>query len=245
MSIWLLKFLGEKIQMKMKLFCITYAGGSANAYALWNKHLSDSIELVLVELAGRGKRMGEPFYNDWDEAADDVYCKIMNDLNDDDYAIYGHSMGSWITFEVLRKMAANKNKMPAKVYFSANIPPHVEPTEEKISHLDDEDFIDKIVEMGDTPKEIFSGGLRNFFLPVLRADYKLVEMYKHEEKNISFDFDIHVLYGINDNIDVLNLMKWRKYTKKDFYLQSFNGGHMFFKDNFLEVTDYINSTMMK
>lgn len=230
--------------MKIKLFCITYAGGSASAYSVWNKHISDEVELISLELAGRGRRTGEPFYSDWNEAVEDIYSKLMSQVDEnDEYSVYGHSMGCWIAFEVLDKIRRNREKLPEKVYFSANIPPHLEPKDEKISGLNDDDFADKIIEMGDTPKEIMTGAVRNFFLPVLRADYRLVEMYSHEERDISFDFDIHVLYGINDNIEIQELMEWKRYTNRNFYIHGLNGGHMFFKENLCDTTDYINATI--
>ena len=85
--------------------------------------------------------------------------------------------------------------------------------------------------------------MRNFFLPILRADYNLVETYIHRNRNISFDCDIHVLYGKRDHIDKNSLIEWKKYTNKDFHIKGFDGGHMFFRDNFYETTDYINQTV--
>lgn len=230
--------------MKTKLFCITYAGGSANAYAVWKNYLSDDVEMVPVELAGRGKRMGEPFYSSWKEAADDVYSAIRNSLREgEEYAVYGHSMGCWIAFEVLDMIRKNHDSQPVTAYFSANTPPHLESGEEKISFLDDDEFAEKIVELGDTPPEIMKGELRNFFLPVLRADYRLVEMYDHKDRNVAFDYDIHVLYGEKDTTEKNDLMEWQKYTNKGFHIHGFSGGHMFFRDDAPETTDYINRTI--
>lgn len=229
--------------MKIKLFCIAYAGGSAAAYSLWNKCLSSDIELIPIELAGRGKRASESFYKTLEEAADDVYSILIKNIEGSDYALYGHSMGSWIAFEVLERLKRNHDKQPVTVFFSANTPPHLEPDEEKISDLNDDDFSNRIIAMGDTPKEILTGDMRNFFLPILRADYNLVETYIHRNRNISFDCDIHVLYGKRDHIDKNSLIEWKKYTNKDFHIKGFDGGHMFFRDNFYETTDYINQTV--
>ena len=232
--------------MKSKLFCISYAGGSANCYAIWNKYLSKDIDLIPIELAGRGKRMGEPFYDSWESLAKDIYKKIVDNINDgDNYAIYGHSMGSWITYEVVKRIYKNNINKPYELFFSANSPPHLEPKEEKISSLPDDDFAKKIYDMGDTPKEILSGELKNFFLPILRSDYKLVESYPHKKENIIFDCPIHVLYGTKDNLDYDDLIQWKKYAGSDFYINSFDGGHMFFKEKSLETVNYLNSTMLK
>ncbi len=44
---------------KITLFCIPYAGGSAVIYSKGEKYIDACIEIVPVELAGRGKRFDE------------------------------------------------------------------------------------------------------------------------------------------------------------------------------------------
>lgn len=46
---------------KIKLICIPYAGGSAQVYKKWEKYIHSSVEVVPIELAGRGKRLLNPF----------------------------------------------------------------------------------------------------------------------------------------------------------------------------------------
>jgi surfactin synthase thioesterase subunit len=47
---------------KLKLFCVPYAGGSAKTFLGWKKWLDPGIELIPVELAGRGARVKDQFY---------------------------------------------------------------------------------------------------------------------------------------------------------------------------------------
>ncbi|MBK3496406.1 hypothetical protein JFL43_16375 [Viridibacillus sp. YIM B01967] len=55
----------------MILFCLPYAGGSESIYFKWRKHLHSSIQLIPIELRGRGKRFDENFYGSIKEAVDD------------------------------------------------------------------------------------------------------------------------------------------------------------------------------
>ncbi len=57
---------------KIKLFCIPYAGGSARTFLGWKRWLDPSIELIAVELTGRGDRAGLPLYNEVSEAVADI-----------------------------------------------------------------------------------------------------------------------------------------------------------------------------
>ncbi|MEB9902773.1 thioesterase domain-containing protein, partial [Bacillus cereus] len=47
---------------KTKLFCFPHAGGSAFSYAKWKNYFNPYIEIVPIELAGRGYRIEENLY---------------------------------------------------------------------------------------------------------------------------------------------------------------------------------------
>ena len=64
----------------MKLFCIPYAGGSASVYSGWNPILRENIQLVPVELSGKGVRAAEPLYENWEDALEDVYSSITEKI---------------------------------------------------------------------------------------------------------------------------------------------------------------------
>lgn len=51
-----------------KLFCLPYAGSSCNIYYPWKSKFPSSIEIVPIELAGRGKRFDEPQYKEFNQA---------------------------------------------------------------------------------------------------------------------------------------------------------------------------------
>lgn len=60
----------------MKLFCIPYAGGSEVIYYKWKRYLNSSIYLEPIELKGRGKRFNEDFYENLEEAVEDILGNI-------------------------------------------------------------------------------------------------------------------------------------------------------------------------
>ena len=49
--------------MESKIFCIPYAGGSASVYRKMQLYSMPGVSIIPVELAGRGTRMKEAFYN--------------------------------------------------------------------------------------------------------------------------------------------------------------------------------------
>lgn len=54
------------------LYCIAYAGGTANSYYQWRKWLDPRIELKPLELPGRGKRMAEERIVPFNDALEDL-----------------------------------------------------------------------------------------------------------------------------------------------------------------------------
>lgn len=232
--------------MITKLFCIPHAGGSASIYFTWKKKLESHIRLYPVELAGRGSRYEEPFYKTWQEASQDIYVKIISQLEPGDrYAIYGHSMGSWLALEVLHIICSKHMPQPEHMFFSGNTPPYYETKEEKIATLPDKEFIEKIIAMGDTPREIFEESVVNYFLPVIRQDYRLVESYPHHYVDIPYNGNIHTFYGRYDAMTKEEVMLWSKYKHKEFTCQAFESGHMFIKEQADSVVEKINAILRK
>ncbi len=87
---------------KIKVFPIPYAGASVNAYYEWKKLLPDRYELCICELAGRGTRFTESCYQSVGEASEDIAKRISEQLEyDDEYVIFGHSMGALLTYEYI------------------------------------------------------------------------------------------------------------------------------------------------
>ena len=231
---------------KVKLFCLPYAGGSASIYIKWKRYLSDRIELHPVELAGRGKRMKSMTYSSLEEVVEDVYKSIRYELNDGvPYAIFGHSMGGMITYELACKLRELNCRNPMHVFFSGIYPPHIKRKEKLLHLLSDEEFKDEILKLGGTDKELFEyKELVEIFMHLLRADYKIVETGNYFEKDYKLDFDISALGGREDaDIKVNDLYEWQRYTNKKCSVHEFDGGHFFVNSDITGVTDVINRAL--
>ena len=166
---------------KFRLFCLPYAGGSATVYGKWKNNLHSSIALKLIELAGRGKRFAEPFYDSFTSAVEDICSIVKNDLDGAPYAIWGHSMGSILAFELAYKLKETGCEEPIHIFFSGRYPPHIlKNKEQSLYELPDKDFLERIFRLGGTPKEMLENReLQDIFTPILRADYKILNGYRY------------------------------------------------------------------
>lgn len=228
------------MRSKKKLFCIPYAGSSAMLYSKWRSSLNENVELIPLELAGRGRRFSEPFYTSFDEAVEDLYNEVKKyDL--DDYAILGHSMGSWLAVELAYRL---EEKPPQKMFLAGNWPPHMQRIEAELHKMCDEEFKNEILRVGGTPKELFENKeILEFFMPILRADYTILEKYNGPNNLKKITEEIVILNGIEDDVTKEELRGWQSYTNSKFDIYEFEGGHFFINEKSKEVIDLINKKM--
>lgn len=223
-----------------KLFCIPYAGGSANYYRRLSRYLHPTIKLYPIELAGRGTRHDESFYATLNDAVDDIYKIISRDISDEPYCLFGHSMGGLIAYELSLKLAKSKQSMPEHVFLSSIYPPYINDAT-IINGLSDEDLQEELVKWGGTSSEFFSERtLLLHFLPIIKADLKMLEKYGLKEEVINTETTI--LWGKEDKeADIMQ--GWKRIVKGKCNLVEFEGGHFYINNNLKGVAKVINNVI--
>jgi len=228
----------------MILFCIPYAGGSEVVYFKWKKFLHPSIQLVSLELKGRGKRFNEIFYESLAEAVDDIFETIKDKIVNDNYAIYGHSMGSLIAYELYYKISESKLRKPTELFFSGSKAPSMMRKRETIYTLSDFDLLQKVMEFGGTPEELMNNKeLLQIFLPIIRNDFKILETYHYQERQKKIECDVTILNGKQDSTKMEEILAWKNHGCKGFRVYNFEGNHFFINNNVQNITDIINTAL--
>lgn len=227
----------------MILFCLPYAGGSETIFYRWNNYLNTSIKLYPIGLKGRGQRFNETFYESLKEAVDDIFNEIK-DMIYHDYAIYGHSMGSLLAYELYYKINEMGAKKPMHIFFSGYKAPNIVRKKEYIYTLSNYDFMNKIIELGGTPKELLKNKeLLEIYIPILRNDFKIIETYEYKQKIDKIGCNISVLNGKQDSINLEDILAWNKHSSKKCRIYNFEGNHFFINNNVENITSIINSTL--
>ncbi len=229
----------------MKLFCLPYAGGNERIYFGWNRYAGEHLEVVPVELKGRGRRFNEGFYNDVEEAVDDIFTFVKNSADDKDYALYGHSMGSLLAYELYYKILQENFTPPKHIFFSGYKSPDIKRKDKVIHDLPNDEFVKELVNLGGTPKELFENDeLIEFFTPVIRNDFKIVEKYEYVQKQDKIKCDISVFNGKDDDVKLHEILAWKNHAGKGFKAHHFNGDHFFINDNAREIVNLICHTLI-
>lgn len=220
----------------MKLFCVPYAGGCANIYWEWKNVFARDVELIAIEYNGHGGRFCEALYKNVDEAVEDIVQRYFVS-NTEPYVIYGHSLGSLITLECVYRIREMGLRMPEYIILAGTRPPHLVYKDPKYTQLPMSEFMDRIFDLGNTPREVLENGeLRELFYEILFSDMKMVESYSHNDKLGKLDTPIMVCTGIEDKeAPQEDMREWSIYTEGEFILKTFKGNHFFaFQDGVKE-----------
>jgi medium-chain acyl-[acyl-carrier-protein] hydrolase len=214
-------------QPALRMFCFPYAGGSAHIFRNWAKALSMFAEVRAVELPGRGARLREQPYSSLPELVEQLAGELAPWF-DKPCVFFGHSMGALISFELARHLRAKKQTGPVQLFVSGRRAPHLPRTKPPIHNLSGPDFLRKLHEINDTPRESLENPeLMELVLPFLRADFKLIETYVYSAQ-APFECPIVAFGGLQDqSVTIDDLEGWRQHTTAPFALSMFSGGHFF------------------
>lgn len=229
---------------KTRLICFPYAGGSAVLFNKWERYLDPAIELIAMELAGRGSRIGDGAYADLSAAVEDMMRLTEKAIADAPYALFGHSMGCLIAYELVQKIRDTGLPRPLHLFFSGRRAPHTKKDRPKVHLMEDQAFREQLVRLGGTPPEFFqSAELMELFLPILKNDFKLAETDVHDRKVRPLDSNISVFLGREDEITSEQADGWKMHTNRDCSIHYFDGGHFFIKDSTEQIIQLINEAL--
>jgi medium-chain acyl-[acyl-carrier-protein] hydrolase len=213
-----------------RLFCFPYAGGNARMFREWHDWCGPEIEVIALELPGRGLHSRAPLINSMSTMIDRL-LPVLDPLLDKPFALFGHSMGALISFELSRALEVSGRKVPQHLFVSGMRPPHLWGGH-KIHTLPDREFVEALRSLNGTPSEILADNdLLEMFLPRLRADLCLSETY-HYEPAPPLSHSITVFSGLNDKTaPVEYLSEWQHHTQNNCTLRLFEGDHFFIQQH--------------
>ncbi|MBD3374649.1 thioesterase [candidate division KSB1 bacterium] len=228
--------------MHHELICLPFAGGSATVYYSWQKWFKN-ISVYPVEYAGRGQRLDEPLYPDLKSAVIDVLNVIKPRLLQYPYALFGHSMGAAILFELVHQIQNNTLPLPKHAFLSGCDAPHIK--SDFIFHTSDEKrFQQEIIELGGMPAEIFEyPELVQICLNILKSDIKNTQT--HDFTTFApLTCNISVFNGQSDHSIAMDRRhEWRQYTMGSYNQYLFSGNHFFIQDNMEKIAAIIKHTL--
>lgn len=215
---------------RLRLFCFPYAGAGPQIFRTWSLRLSPAVEVCPVLLPGRGSRINEPPMTAMSDVVNEVALAIRPYL-DRPFALFGHSLGALITFELARRLRQEENIGPVHLFASGCRAPQLTNREPPTHLLPEPEFLERLKELNGTPLEILAHPeLMQLIVPLLRADFGLAETYNYAEAP-PLNCSISGYGGLQDaEVDRVQLEAWEQQTSTRFTLRLFPGGHFFLHD---------------
>src|SRR4051812_36705935 len=166
-------------QARLRLFCFPYAGGSASIYRAWGSQLPSEIEVCPIQLPGRETHLMRKPFQQLRPLVDALALAIFPYLNKP-FAIFGHSMGALIGFELVRHVRRLYGLEPCHLFVSGHRAPQLPDPHQPIYFLPDEELKNELQRIGGTPEDVLlNTELLQVMFPLLRADFEVSETYRY------------------------------------------------------------------
>eukprot|EP00403_Amphidinium_massartii_P032452 CAMPEP_0178449714 /NCGR_PEP_ID=MMETSP0689_2-20121128/42718_1 /TAXON_ID=160604 /ORGANISM="Amphidinium massartii, Strain CS-259" /LENGTH=2729 /DNA_ID=CAMNT_0020075091 /DNA_START=53 /DNA_END=8243 /DNA_ORIENTATION=+ len=239
----LVRYADRRAPPSIKAYCLPFAGGSSVLFAPWAETEDAIVEVIALELPGRGARSEEVFNSS--DADDSVmieaFCDmILADLAGAEYVLVGCSMGGNLCMEIALRLDARRAQPPLGVYIAGRRPPADDPASIIMPAFTDAELLKYLV----APPEVASSpAFLEHMVPLLRAD---LQVDTRTEKRLSSAFRggarlaagvaLEVFCGTNDDVSPWrDAPQWQKAAQVPSGVQYFPGGHEFMMEHRAEI----------
>ncbi|MEQ8825280.1 MAG: SDR family NAD(P)-dependent oxidoreductase [Filomicrobium sp.] len=228
---------------RIRLFCIPHGGGGAQAYRELAQVLPDWVEVVAIQPPGRGPRLREDAISEMDKMRGEI-VEAITPLLDRPYAVFGHSVGALIAFEVARELEMRNALAPLRVFLSAFASPADPSRATDLHKASDDELLSYLSGIGqDALGSEMPQDLKDMVLSAVRADFRLAA--EHLAASLpKLQSPVALLGGEQDeSVPVGALEGWQAYLASKPALRMFGGGHFYTETDLEDLAAYLEETL--
>jgi len=203
-----------------------------STYVRWAELLPSSIEVCVVQLPGHDRRLKEEPFKDLESLIDAVAQGLGPDLTTP-FAFFGHSMGALIAYELVRFLRRHGGPDAEHLIVSGRQAPQIPVKESPLHVLPDREFLEGILtRYGGIPQAILrEPQLMQMFMPILRADFTIIENYIWIPED-PIEIPITAVSGQADlRVTRTDLSAWQELTSGSFNMAISQGDHFYFRES--------------
>jgi medium-chain acyl-[acyl-carrier-protein] hydrolase len=228
----------------IRLFCFPHAGAGSLAYQEWSRLLPPPIQVLPVLPPGRETRLREAPYTRIEPYVEDLAAALAPELRAP-YALFGHSLGALVAFELARHVRARCLPAPAHLFVSGRIAPQFTEHRRILHRLPTADLAREVTALGGLPGQIDLGDHRlGHLLAALRADLTVNETYAFRTEPV-LGTAITALGGTADpRVNDGELAAWRAQTSGPFALRTYRGGHFYLTEHRRSLLSLVTRTLL-
>jgi medium-chain acyl-[acyl-carrier-protein] hydrolase len=220
---------GPRPRARARLFCLPHAGGSAEVFRRWWRLVPDELDVLGVEYPGRGARAAETPLAGIGAMVDDAE-RLVSGYLDRPYALFGHSMGSLVAFELCHRLLDSGKPPPAVLIVSGRASARAARDAGPVSALPDEELAALLHRISGTAPDIAEDPeLARLVLASLRADFGACETYQPSSE-ARLPVPMAAYGGLADpGVSRDELRAWANETSLDCGIRMFPGDHFFIR----------------
>lgn len=230
---------------RLNLICFPYAGGGAQLFNSWQTGLVTSeLQVCAVQYPGRGSRVREEAFTDCKALVAAFIPHLLPILNKP-FALFGHSMGAIIAFEVARVLQEEYGLRAEHLIASGRRAPQIPMTDRLTYNLPHKEFTEELRRLNGTPTEVLDHPeLMQLMIGIIRADFTLTQTY-HYSPGPQLNCPLSVFGGLNDtDVSREQLEAWCEQTSNNCSLQMFEGDHFFIQTNQAPVLKTVREKLL-
>ncbi|MEY9926805.1 medium-chain acyl-[acyl-carrier-protein] hydrolase [Catenulispora sp. GP43] len=228
----------------LPLYALPHAGGGASAYRGWIAELAPAIRVVPVQLPGREGRFGEPLPASLPALAAEAARAVLGHTPDGPFALFGHSMGALVAYELATALAA-AGRAPTALVVSGFRAPQLLRDRLGVHLMTDGQLREHLRALGGSQSEILDdAAMLELLAPTIRADYRMCDDYVCGY-HPPLELPVSAIGGTNDSrVSAEHLQAWQMVTTGPFRTRRFPGGHFYLRDQRDEVLEFLAEELM-
>jgi surfactin synthase thioesterase subunit len=224
-----------------KLYIFPHAGGSAQFYVPFANTFTTDVKRVAVQYPSRRGNHDLASFASITELADQVWGRLAKSKeNGAEVALFGHSMGALVAFEVARRFEQSGNPVAALFVSACAAPGQV-----GYDHVPDTDrgLLDAVTEFtGGNPDFVQDADFAEHILPTLRG-LKAIANYSCAP-DVTVSCPIFAFLADADEVATYDKVAgWSERTTADFSVRVFHVHRFYLTDHLRELVDDVEAKL--
>jgi medium-chain acyl-[acyl-carrier-protein] hydrolase len=234
---------GTSPDAAVRLLLLPHAGAGATVYRAWAAGMPPAVGACPVQPPGREKRRSEPLLQSVHDVVRLLTPEVFAGIRPP-YAIFGHSTGALVAFELVRELRRRGGAEPVHVFVAGRRAPQLAMGRTRLDRLSAAELATVLRDLGGTPDEVIANhDLLRLIQPLLVADFAVNEAYVYQPDE-PLAVPITAFAATEDKgAEPEQMSGWGQQTSARFHLHSLAGGHFAVFDQAALIHRLITETL--